>query len=485
MSTPSVSERGVAAVVVLAAGAGTRMKSQTSKLLHRVAGRSLVSCAVDAARAVHPEHLVVVVGHQREQVQQHLAEVAPDVTIAVQASPNGTGDAVRSGLVPIPDVAGEVVVTMGDVPMLTGETLAELVETHRRFGDAATVLTTVLDDAGSYGRIVRDPEGEVTAIVERKDCTPEQVAIGEINAGIYVFDAQVLRDGLASLTTDNAQGELYLTDVIKYARSVGGHVHPQVLNDAWQAEGINDRVQLAAMGREVNRRLCEKFMRAGVTIVDPATTWIEDSVSIDPDVTLLPGTHLQGATTIKSFATVGPDTTLVDVEVGEGASVVRSHCVLAVIGEDATVGPYAVLRPGTELGGRVRLGSFVETKNAQVGGGAKIAHVAYLGDTTIGEGASIGAASVFANYDGLAKHTTTVGDHAFVGAGSVLVAPVNIGAGAFVAGGSVITEDVGAGDLGVSVERQRNVEGWVESKRPGTPAANAAKAANNEGGQAE
>ncbi|WP_235750552.1 bifunctional UDP-N-acetylglucosamine diphosphorylase/glucosamine-1-phosphate N-acetyltransferase GlmU [Nigerium massiliense] len=443
--TAPTSEPGVAAVVVLAAGAGTRMKSRTSKLLHEVAGRTLLSCAVDAARAVSPERLVVVVGHQREQVQTHLSEIAPDVTIAVQEQPNGTGDAVRSGLVPIPDVQGEVVVTMGDVPMLSGETLAELVATHRRHGDAATVLTTVLDDAGSYGRVVRDADGQVTAIVERKDCTPEQVAIREINAGIYVFDADVLRAGLASLTTDNAQGELYLTDVIRYARSSGGRVHPQVLTDAWQAEGINDRVQLAAMGKEVNRRICERWMRAGVTIVDPDTTWIEDTVSIEQDVTLLPGTHLRGATTIKSGARVGPDTTLVDVEVDEDATVTRSDCTLALIGARATVGPYALLRPGSELGEEVRLGTFVETKNARVGRGAKIPHVAYVGDAEVGAEANIGPGVVFGNYDGAAKHHTEVGRGGFIGAGAVLLAPVTVADGAYVAGGSVITDDVARG----------------------------------------
>lgn len=485
MTAPSMSDQGVAAVVVLAAGAGTRMKSRTSKLLHQVAGRSLLRCAVDAARAVNPEHLVVVVGHQREQVEAHLAEIAPDVTIAVQAQPNGTGDAVLSGLVPIPDIEGEVVVTMGDVPMLAGETLQALVETHRRHGDAVTLLTTILDDPGSYGRIVRDEAGEIVAIVERKDCTPEQAAITEINAGIYVFRADVLRAGLASLTADNAQGELYLTDVVRYARTAGGHVHPQVLEDHWQAEGINDRVQLAAMGREVHHRLCEKWMRSGVTIVDPATTWIQDSVSIEQDVTLLPGTHLEGATTIKAGATIGPDTTLVDVEVDEGATVVRSHCSLAVIGAGAVVGPYALLRPGTELARSVRLGAFVETKNAVVGQGAKIPHVAYVGDAEVGEGANIGAGAIFANYDGAAKHTSTVGRSCFVGAGAVLIAPVRVADGAYVAGGSVITEDVRAGELAIGRAKQRNIADWVEDKLVGTPAHQAAREARNGEGDPE
>ncbi len=372
MSTSPQPSSGVAAVVVLAAGAGTRMKSDTSKLLHRVAGRSLLSYAVDAAAALDPEHLVVVVGHQRDQVEAHLAEIAPHVTIAVQDQPNGTGDAVRSGLVPLPELAGEVVVTMGDVPLLTGETLKALVGVHRENTDAVTVLTTVLEDAGSYGRILRDADGQVVRIVERKDCTPEQAAIREINAGIYVFDAGVLRAGLASLTTDNAQGELYLTDVIAYARAQGGRVHPMVLDDPWEAEGVNDRTQLALLGRVKNDRLCDAWMRAGVTIVDPATTWIEDGVDLAPDVTLLPGTQLQGATTVHTGATIGPDTTLKDAEVGAGATVIRTHGHLVTIGEGATVGPFVHLRPGTEIEADARVGAFVELRAAHVGAGERV-----------------------------------------------------------------------------------------------------------------
>lgn len=368
MSTPS-ERAGVAAVIVLAAGAGTRMKSTTSKLLHTIGGRSLLSYAVDAAASVEPQHLVVVVGHQRDQVEAHLAEIAPGVQTAVQEVPRGTGDAVRSGLLAVPDVRGEVVVTMGDVPLLTGETLQELVQAHRAAGDSVTVLTTVLDDAGSYGRIVRDSSGEIERIVEFKDATPEQAALNEINAGIYVFDADVLRGGLASLTTDNTQGELYLTDVVAYARAQGGRVHPMVLADRWQAEGVNDRTQLAVLGRIKNERVCQAFMLAGVTIVDPTTTWIEDGVDISSDVTVLPGTSLQGATTISSGALIGPDTTLIDAEVGAGARVSRTTGQLTVIGDRATVGPYVHLRPGTEIGADARVGSFVELRAAHVAPG--------------------------------------------------------------------------------------------------------------------
>ena len=476
--------RGVAGVVVLAAGAGTRMKSKTSKLLHQVAGRSMLSHAISAADALTPQNLVVVVGHQREQVEEHLTEIAPHVVTAVQESQNGTGDAVRCGLAPLADVRGEVVVTYGDVPLLTGETLLELVETHRRHGDAVTLLTAVLDDPTGYGRIVRDDDGDqVAAIVEQKDCTPEQAGIAEINAGIYVFDADVLREGLASLTTDNAQGELYLTDVVRFARGRGLSVHSMVLADRWQTEGVNDRVQLATLNKEYNRRLVEKWQRAGVTIVDPDTTWLHDTVDLGSDVTILPGTSLEGATSVASGATIGPDTTLLDVEVGADATVVRSHVVLATIGAGASVGPYAYLRPGTELGKGGKIGTFVETKNAQFGPGAKASHLSYVGDAEVGEGTNIGAGVIVANYDGVAKHRTVVGRESFVGSNSVLVAPVTVGDGAYVAAGSALTDAVGPGELAIARGRQRNIPGWVASRRAGTKTHQAATDAseNNEG----
>ncbi len=471
---------GVAAVVVLAAGAGTRMKSSMSKLLHQVAGRSLLSYAVDAAEGVHPDRLVVVVGHQREQVEAHLREFAPNVIVAAQERQNGTGDAVRSGLASIPDVQGEVVVTMGDVPLLSGETLQALVARHRSNGDAVTILTSLLDDPTGYGRIVRDPDGvQVARIVEEKDCTPEQAAVTEINSGIYVFQADVLRDGLASLNTENAQGELYLTDVITYARSVGRFVGTEVLDDVVQTEGVNDRRQLARLSRVANDRILEKWMAAGVTIIDPLTTWIEDSVDLAQDVTILPGVQLEGATTIETGATIGPDTTLRDVEVKAGATVIRTHGSLAVIGENATVGPFSYLRPGTELAAKGKIGAFVETKNAKIGPGAKVPHLTYCGDAVIGEGANIGAGTIFANYDGVHKHVTHVGKHSFVGSDSVLTAPVTIADGAYVAAGSTVTRDVGPGELGVARSRQTNHPGWVERKRGDTKTWQAAQDAMN------
>ncbi len=477
---PQLGQPPVGAVVILAAGEGTRMKSTRSKLLHELGGHPMLSYAVDAATALQPERIVVVVGYLREQVEAHLAEVAPHVTIAVQGSDAyGTGYAVRCALEVVGDVKGEIVVTYGDVPLLTSDTLAGLVADHRARGSAATVLTADVPDPTGYGRVIRDAGGLVSQIVEHKDATPDERAVTEINSGIYVFDGAALRGGLAEITADNASGELYLTDVVTVARRQGLTVAAHVTDDIWQTEGINDRVQLARMNAELNRRILDRWMRAGVTVIDPATTWVHASVDLGQDVTLLPNTSLEGATSVAAGAIIGPDTTLVDVEVGEGATVTRTHGSLAVIGTGATVGPFAYLRPGTQLGEKGKIGTFVETKNAQIGAGAKVPHLSYAGDAVIEEGANIGAGVIFANYDGVTKSTSTVGRASFVGSNSVLAAPVRIADGAYVAAGSTITSDVGVGELGVGRARQRNIPGWVLRKRAGTKTARAADEATN------
>ena len=326
-SADRVTPSSAPAVIVLAAGGGTRMKSAKSKLLHELAGHPLLSYALAAATQIQPQEIVVVVGHQRDQVQAHLAEIAPHVRTAVQEEQLGTGHAVQCGLSALSDLPrlpGEVVVTYGDVPMLTGETLLELVDDHRAQRAAVTVLTAVVEDPTGYGRVVRDADGAVTGIVEHRDADDEIRSITEINSGIYVFDSAVLTDGLSGLTSDNDQGELYLTDVLTYARSIGGAVAGHLIDDRWQTEGVNDRVQLSAMNVEMNRRILTRWMRAGVTIQDPATTWVHASVDLGQDVTLLPGTSLEGATSVGAGATIGPEVTLKDVEVGEGATVVRT-----------------------------------------------------------------------------------------------------------------------------------------------------------------
>jgi bifunctional UDP-N-acetylglucosamine pyrophosphorylase/glucosamine-1-phosphate N-acetyltransferase len=475
-----VEDGTLAAVVVLAAGGGTRMKSGRSKLLHEVAGHSLLSYVLDAATGVGPEHVVVVVGHAREQVEAHLAEIAPHVTVVAQGeAAYGSGYAAQCALEQLPDLQGEVLVTVADVPLLTGETLAGLVAEHRRQRAAATVLTSRVPNPTGYGRIVRDDDGQVSAIVEHKDASLDQLEIDEINSGIYVFDAEVLRLGLREITADNAQRELMLTDVVGVARGLGETISAHLIDDLWQTEGVNDRVQLSRLGHEMNRRILDRWMRAGVTIVDPATTWVHASVDLAPDVTLLPGTSLEGATSVKSGAVIGPDTTLVDVEVDERAIVCRTQASLSVIGPDANVGPFAYLRPGTVLGARGKIGTFVETKNARIGTAGKVPHLTYAGDVVIGDGANIGAGTIFANYDGVTKSTSHVGRSSFIGSNSVLVAPVTLGDGSYIAAGSTVVGDVGPGQLAVARGQQRNINGWVARKRAGTRSAQAAAEALN------
>ena len=471
----------MSAVLILAAGGGTRMKSSRSKLLHEVAGHSLLSYVIDAATAVEPEHVVVVVGHAREQVEAHLAEIAPHVTVVVQGdAAYGSGYAAQCALEQLPELTGEVLVTVADVPLLTGETLLGLITEHRNHQAAATVLTSRVPDPTGYGRIIRDGAGEVSAIVEHKDASSAELVVDEINSGIYVFDADTLRSGLREITADNAQQELMLTDVVSIARGHGHPVSGYLIDDLWQTEGVNDRVQLSRIGAELNRRILERWMRAGVTVLDPASTWVHASVDLAPDVTLLPGTSLEGATSVATGATIGPDVTLVDVEVGERATVSRTQGSLSVIGSDASVGPFAYLRPGTVLGAAGKIGTFVETKNAKIGAAAKVPHLTYAGDAVIGDGANIGAGTIFANYDGLTKATTTVGRSSFVGSNSVLMAPLTIADGAYIAAGSAVTGDVGPGQLAVARGQQRNIKGWVARKRPGSRTALAAEAAQSQ-----
>mgnify|MGYP002712101621 FL=1 len=459
------------------------MKSDRQKTLHEIGGRSLLSHSLHAAAGVHPEHLVAVVGHQRDQVAPAVERIAEQMQVeirqAVQEEQNGTGHAVQVGLSAIPDFEGTVVVTNGDVPLLTPDTLQALVDTHEAERAAVTVLSLEFDNPTGYGRIIRGEAGDVVAIVEEKDATDEQRKVREVNSGVFAFDGAVLRDALERVTPDNAQGEFYITDVLGIARGDGLRVTALTAPDARELAGVNDRVQLAEAGKELNRRLVEKAMRNGATVIDPATTWIGVEVEIGRDVIIHPNTQLWGSTVIGDGAEIGPDTTLTDMEVGARATVVRTQGELGVIGEDATVGPFTYIRPGTELGAGGKLGGFVEAKNATIGEGSKVPHLTYIGDATVGKHSNIGASSVFANYDGINKHHTTIGDYCRTGSDTMFVAPVTIGDGAYTGAGTVVTEDVPPGALAIKEGRQRNIEGWVENRRPGTDAAEAAKAAKN------
>ncbi|WP_314507117.1 bifunctional UDP-N-acetylglucosamine diphosphorylase/glucosamine-1-phosphate N-acetyltransferase GlmU [uncultured Microbacterium sp.] len=467
------------AVVILAAGQGTRMKSTLPKVLHRIGGRPLLGHVLATARGLQPENLLVVVRHERDMVVGAVLEDAPDVIVVDQDEVPGTGRAVEMAIARVPDFTGDVLVLSGDVPLLDDETLAGLIRTHRRSGAAATLLSAVVGDASGYGRVIRDAGGGVQRIVEQKDATDEEAAVSEINAGVYVFQAAALRAHISLVGTANAQGERYLTDVVALMRDSRLSVGVSQATDAAAALGVNDRVQLSEAARLLNARTVRRWQLEGATILDPATTWIDVTANLALDVTVLPNTHILRATTVAEGATVGPDTSLVDCEVGPRATVTRADATLAVIGAGATVGPFAYLRPGTYLGERGKIGTFVETKNSTIGERSKVPHLSYIGDTTIGTGVNLGAGAITANYDDIAKHRTEIGDEVHSGSHNVFVAPVRIGAGAKTGAGAVIRKDVPAGALALSVAPQRNVEGWVETNRPGTAAADAAAGARS------
>ena len=473
------------AVIVLAAGAGTRMRSDTPKVLHTLGGRSMLAHALHSVAKVGPQHLVVVLGRDRDKLAPAVAQLADElgrpVDVAVQEEQLGTGHAAACGLNALPsDFDGIVVVTSADIPLLDPDTLADLVATHRADPAAVTVLTTTLPDPTGYGRVLRTQDREVIGIVEQADATASQRLIREVNAGVYAFDLAALRSALSRLREDNAQHERYLTDVVSIARQDGLTVHAKHVDDGTRVAGVNDRVQLSALAAELNRRIVAAHQLAGVTVVDPATTWIDVDVTIGRDTVVQPGTQLLGRTRVGGNCTIGPDTTLADVTVGDAASVVRTHATASSIGDGAAVGPYAYLRPGTVLGADAKLGAFVEAKNSTIGTGTKVPHLTYVGDADIGEHSNIGASSVFVNYDGQTKQRTKIGSHVRTGSDTMFVAPVTIGDGAYTGAGTVIREDVPPGALAVSAGPQRNIEGWVERKRPGSAAAEAARKATED-----
>ena len=466
------------AVIVLAAGEGTRMKSAKPKVLHELAGLPLLGHVLSTAHSLGASHVIPVIRHQRDELAEYISAFYPTSLIADQDEIPGTGRAVECGLTALPkDFNGAVVVTSGDVPLLQVDTIEALLDAHLEGGYSASVLSTFTEDPTGYGRIVRESDGSFSAIVEHKDATEDQLEIAEINAGIYVFDSTLLREVLAEIGSSNAQGEKYLTDVVGAALSRGKTVQALALEDFWQVAGINDRIQLAEVAAELNARICEAWMSAGVTILDPASTWIDVTVSLDRDVTLLPGTMLQGLTTVGEGATVGPEVVAVDSHIGARASVIKSHVTGSRIGEGASVGPFAYLRAGTDLGVDGKIGTFVETKNAKIGAGSKIPHLSYVGDAEIGVGSNIGAGTIFANYDGVEKHRSVIGSHVRTGSHNVFVAPITIGDGAYTAAGTVVRKDVEPGALAMNVAPQRNLADWVLQKRAGSKAAAAAEAA--------
>lgn len=470
------------AVIVLAAGQGTRMKSSRAKVLHPLAGVPLIGHVLATARELSAAHVVAVVRHEREAVASAILELMPEAVVVDQDATPGTGRAVELGVGALPSTFdGDVVVVSGDVPLLDAATLSGLIASHRGAVAAATVLSALVDDATGYGRIVRDPSGALLRITEQKDASADELSILEINSGTYVFSAAALRSELPRIGTDNAQGEKYLTDMIGLLQAAGLAVEAVPAPASWMVEGVNDRVQLAVTAARLNAMIVRGWQLAGVTVQDPATTWIDIRSSLAEDVELLPGTHIAGATSVARGARIGPQTTLVDCEVGEDATVSRTDATLAVIGAGASVGPFAFLRPGTELAENGKIGTFVETKNAKIGAGSKVPHLSYIGDTTVGEGSNVGAGTITANYDGVNKNKTVVGSHVRTGSHNVFVAPVTIGDGAYTGAGTVVRKNVPAGALAINVAPQRNMEGWVAEHRAGTAAADAAGRAGDEG----
>jgi len=455
------------------------MKSQTSKVLHRIAGRSLLHHVTAAVTPLVGEELRVVVGAHREQVEHHLADIAPDAISIFQAERNGTGHAVQLALAGA-QTSGSVLVVAGDTPLLTTATLKEFIDAHTATGSAASVLTAIVPDATGYGRIVRDAADQISRIEEERAASEDEKLIDEINTGVYLFDNHVLREMAAKLSNENSQGELYLTDVMALTRSAGKVVLAYPSQDYTETLGINDRAQLSECAALMRNRINEHLMKSGVSIIDPTTTWIDCDAVVAADATIHQGSTISGKSIVEAGATIGPRTTLVDCIVRAGASVIESTCTSSEIGAAATVGPYTYLRPGTVLGTGAKAGAFVEMKSATLGDGSKVPHLSYVGDATIGTGTNVGAATIFVNYDGVAKHHSTIGDHVRIGSDSMIVAPVTIGDGAYTAAGSVITDDVPAGSMAVARAKQRNVLGWVLRKRAGSKSAEAALQAGND-----
>src|SRR4051794_1211614 len=446
----------------MAAGQGTRMRSAVPKVLHEVCGRPMIAWPILAAREAGAGRVCVIVSPDHD-----LSGVLPDGTETItQAQADGTGGALRAAADVVRD-SDTVVVLSGDTPLLSAEEIAGLLAAHEDAGAAATMMTTELEDPGTFGRVIRTTEGEVVKIVEARkpgDASPEELAVKEVNAGTYAFAGEPLADALDGLTNDNAQGEYYLPDVLPLIRDAGGRVIAHLVGDPAVNLGVNDRADLARVADEARRRINLAHMRAGVTIEDPGATWIDADVQIEPDTTILPGTSLRGGTAIGSGSIVGPMATLIDSRVGERATIVHSHLTSCRVSDDARVGPFTYLRPQARIGEGAKAGSFVEIKNSEIGPGAKVPHLSYIGDAEVGEGTNLGASTVTANYDGRNKNRTKIGKNVHTGVDTTFVAPVEIGDDAYTGAGSVISEDVPPGALGISRTNQKNVEGYAAKK---------------------
>ena len=449
-------------VIILAAGLGTRMKSSKIKILHRAAGRPIIDYVLDLASELSSRTPVMVIGHQREQVQQAVDSRA---RFAIQEQQLGTGHAVLQAA-PHVDASKRVLILSGDVPLTRRETLQRLLDEHAQSGNALTLLTMRLSDPGMYGRIVRDGNGAVQRIVEAKDASDDEKRIDEVNAGIYVFDGAHLFDNLRNLSTNNAQGEYYLTDLLHALRERGHRVGAVIAADPIEALGVNSRADLAQVDSEIQRRVVEKLMRDGVTFRNPSTVVIDSTVTIGADTVIYPFATIEGTTSIGRDCVIEPGVHLVNVQIADNVHIKTGTVAEdAIIEEEASVGPYAHLRPGSKLGRKVKVGNFVETKKAVFGEGAKASHLSYIGDAEIGAGVNIGAGTITCNYDGVRKNKTILEDGVFIGSDTQLVAPVRVGRGAYVGAGSTITKDVPPGALALSRTPQKMIEGWADRKK--------------------
>jgi bifunctional UDP-N-acetylglucosamine pyrophosphorylase/glucosamine-1-phosphate N-acetyltransferase len=446
----------------MAAGEGTRMRSSTPKMLHPVCGRAMVAWPILAAREAGAGRVAAIVSPGRDLS----AGLPAAVETVEQPEADGTGGAIRAALELI-EASETVLILSGDVPLISTATIAELLAAHEATDAAATMLTIELDDPGSYGRVVRGDGGAVERVVEAKgagDADSEQLAIREVNAGTYAFDAAPLAAVLAGLSNDNAQGEYYLPDVFPALREAGHSVAAHIATDIAVTMGVNNRVDLAAVEAEARRRLLEQHMLAGVTVVDPGTTWVDAGVEIEADARIEPGTTLRGATSVGAHAVVGPMTTLIDSAVGVESNVVHSYLAECEVRDGCSVGPFAYLRPGAILDAGAKAGTFVEVKNSHIGKGAKVPHLSYIGDADVGGGSNIGAGTITANYDGFRKSRTVIGVDVRIGVDTMLIAPVEVGDSAYTAAGAVIKNDVPEGALAVSENAQRNIDGYAAEK---------------------
>ncbi|MDI6817662.1 MAG: bifunctional UDP-N-acetylglucosamine diphosphorylase/glucosamine-1-phosphate N-acetyltransferase GlmU [Actinomycetota bacterium] len=449
------------AVIVLAAGEGTRMKSSMPKALHAICGRPMLHFVLVAAEALHPKKVVVVVGHKAEQVK----EAVQDVDFALQEEQLGTGHAVLAARDSLAGFVGTIVILSGDTPLITAETLCSLLDTHHASGASASILSARLRDPHGYGRIVRAEDGSVAAIVEEKDATDDERLIDETNSGIYCFDAEKLYAALGQVGADNEQREYYLTDVIKILREQGEKVTASIAADADEIAGVNSRVQLAFADNVMRRRVNEGYMLRGVTIIESALTFITPGAQIGVDTVVYPMTFIDAETTIGEGCVVGPSSRLKGCKIGDNTTIDNSIVLQSIIEDDATIGPFAHIRPGTHVKTGAKVGGFVEIKNSELGIDSKVPHLSYIGDAQIGDYVNIGAGTITCNYDGFEKYRTVVEDGAFVGSDTMLVAPVKVGKGSFTGAGSVISKDVPADSLAIERSEQRTIGNWAKKRR--------------------